>query len=111
MAIYIFAANILKLIVKIVSTQKTILLSVKVHLNPVHLNQSKSTISTHEFILKKENKRYFSSNTIATTSAWINKDISAPYFLLTSAVLANEAVVLKDTFALPIVSDWKHPLF
>ena len=75
-------------------------------LKPFVLFSSVATsISTHEFILKKENKRYFSSNTIATTSAWINKDISAPYFLLTSAVLANEAVVLKDTFALPIVSD------
>ncbi len=75
-------------------------------LKPFVLFSSVATsISTHKFILKKESKCYFSNNTIATTSTWINKDKSAPYFLLTAAILENESLVLKDTFALPIVSD------
>jgi hypothetical protein len=75
-------------------------------LKPFVLFSSVATsISTHEFILKKESKRYLSHNTITTTSTWINKDKSAPYFLLTAAILEKKSFVLKDTFALPIVSD------
>jgi hypothetical protein len=75
-------------------------------LKPFVLFSSVATsISNHQFILKKGSKRCISQNIITTTSTWINKDKSAPYFILTAAILENETFVLKDTFALPIVSN------
>ena len=61
-------------------------------------------IADNYFITKKSGKKYFVDNIISTTSGWINKKASAPYFLLTSTILNNDEILFKDAFALPIVS-------
>lgn len=65
-----------------------------------------SEISANHFITKKHNQTYFVDNIISTTSTWINKTISAPYFLLAAAVLnSNNEIFFKDAFAIPVVSN------
>lgn len=62
-------------------------------------------ISSHSFTLKKDNHVFSVKNQVATTSNWIDRTKSAPYFLITAAILnENNNIILNDAFAMPIFS-------
>lgn len=53
-------------------------------------------IADNYFITKKSGKKYFVDNIISTTSGWISKKASAPYFLLTSTILNNDEILFNQ---------------
>lgn len=49
-----------------------------------------TNISTYGFILKKDNQLFNVKNQVTTTSNWIDRTKSAPYFLITAAILNEQ---------------------
>ena len=61
-------------------------------------------ITDHSFFNKKDSLEYKVINKIETTSGYIDKDKSAPYFIFTLAKEVNKEVIFTNAFAMPIFS-------
>ena len=65
-----------------------------------------TSVKSHSFTTKKAQPTYQVVNEISLPSPRINLVKSAPYFVLTAAILDSENnIILKDAFAMPIFSE------